>query len=200
MAVQLDLPCKLILGSASPRRKALLARAGYMFEVRVSDADETIPAHIGAFEVAEYLSHVKASVLKADLHPTDELLITVDTVVILNQEVINKPTDEQQAIDMLRRLSGKQHLVMSGVTLLGNGRQHTFRESTQVYFNPLTLKDIIQYVETEKPFDKAGAYGIQDWIGLIGVSRIEGDFYNVMGLPVQELNKQLHTFVAKVWT
>jgi septum formation protein len=100
---------------------------------------------------------------------------------------------------MLQRLSGQQHLVMSGVTFTGRGQQYTFRESTQVYFNPLTLKDITRYVETEKPFDKAGAYGIQDWIGLTGVCRIEGDFYNVMGLPVQQLKKNMDTFVAKVW-
>jgi septum formation protein len=179
---------KLILASKSPRRQTLLQNAGFEFEVRVQDVVEDFPAELDSAQVPVYLAEKKASAIEVF---DNELLITSDTVVILENEIIGKPTDLADAKLMLQKLSGKRHTVITGVCLKQNNSQKTFSEITQVYFKSLEEPEIDYYLQTFRPLDKAGSYGIQDWLGLIGVISIEGCFYNVMGLPVARLYQEL---------
>ena len=182
----------LILSSNSPRRKELLAGLGIPFKVLVIQGiDETYPDTLPAPEIAEYIAVKKAEPYRESLTGTDNTVLTADTVVVLDGEVMGKPTDEQDAYRMLRRLSGNTHQVYTGVCLTTNVAQRHFTVCTDVTFRELTDKEINYYVEKYKPLDKAGAYGIQEWIGYIGVTRLEGSFYNVMGLPVQLLYTEL---------
>lgn len=184
---------KLILASASPRRRQLLADAGFTFEVRLKSTEETWQAGMPAEKVPEYLATLKADAFKGELRP-GELLITADTIVCLGDEILGKPDGKEEAIGMLRKLSGRRHTVITGVCLTSADRRKTFSASTDVYFKELSDEEILYYVDTFRPFDKAGAYGIQEWIGYIGIRRIEGSFYNVMGLPVQQLYEALRNF------
>lgn len=181
---------KLILASASPRRQQLMKDAGFTFEVRLKNVEEKYPQELHWENVPEYLSKVKASAFREELK-ADEVLITADTVVCIHDRILGKPADRKEAISMLRELSGNRHLVVTGVSVTTRTEQLSFSSRTDVFFKHLSNEEIIFYVDTYKPFDKAGAYGIQEWIGYIGIERIEGSFYNVMGLPIQKLYETL---------
>ena len=186
---------KLVLASNSPRRKELLAGLEYPFEVRVlSGIDETYPDDLQGEDIPKYISSKKAEAYLPTL-AEDELLITADTVVMLEGRVLGKPHDRDEAIQMLMDLSGRTHEVITGVTLATTTKQKTFASVSKVTFASLDMKDIIHYVDHYRPFDKAGAYGIQEWIGFIGVTRIEGSYFNVMGLPVQRLYEELRSWL-----
>ena len=178
---------KLILASNSPRRRELLAGLDLDFEVRVLPGiDEGYPAELQGGDIPLYIAKEKAQAYVAQLQP-DELLITADTIVWLNGQVLEKPADEADAFCMLRQLSGNTHQVFTGVCLTTRERQVAFSCCTDVTFSRLTDDDITHYVRRYRPFDKAGSYGVQEWIGYVGVESINGSFYNVMGLPVQRL-------------
>lgn len=184
---------KIILASNSPRRRELLGALEVDFEVRtMQGVDETYPQGLTMTGIPEHISSQKAfAYTLAD----DELLITADTIVYLDGQVLGKPANAREACAMLRKLSGKTHQVITGVTLRTTDRTHTFSCVTDVTFTHLTDEQITHYVDTYAPFDKAGAYGIQEWIGYVGVTKISGSFYNVMGLPVQRLNQELDAFI-----
>lgn len=184
---------KLILASASPRRHQLMRDAGFEFDVRLKPTEETWPFGMDCRRVPEYLACLKAKAFEGELLP-DELLVTADTVVCLDEKILGKPKDREEAIDMLHRLSGKRHTVVTGVCLTSAEQQKSFSVFTDVFFKELTDDEICHYVDAYQPFDKAGAYGIQEWIGYIGIQRINGSFYNVMGLPVQQLYEALKNF------
>ena len=187
---------KIILASNSPRRKELLAGIDVQFEVRViQDIDESYPADLPTKDIAEYISHKKAAVYQQQMAP-DELIITADTIVVLGNEVMGKPHDEADARRMLRELSGRTHQVITGVTLTTIQKQVSFSVETDVTFKQLSDSEIDYYVSHYKPFDKAGAYGIQEWIGHIGVTALHGSYFNVMGLPVQRIYEALGTFIG----
>ena len=182
---------KYVLASNSPRRKELLAGLGLDFEVRIiKDIDESYPASLPASEVAQYIAEKKAAAYKPTLQP-DELIITADTVVIVGDDILGKPKDEADAVRMLREISGRTHQVTTGVSLLTATRQRSFSVTTDVTFKELTDEEIQHYVTQYRPFDKAGGYGIQEWIGYIGVTGLHGSYYNVMGLPVQRIYTEL---------
>ena len=184
---------KLILASNSPRRKELLAGLGLPFEVRVLQGiDESYPDSLPVSEVALYIAGKKADAYRAVVK-ADELIITADTVVIVGDEILGKPVDEADAVRMLRLLSGRTHQVTTGVCLLTATSEHRFAVTTDVTFKSLSDEEINYYVDTYKPFDKAGAYGIQEWIGYVGVTCLHGSYYNVMGLPVQRIYEALRT-------
>jgi len=184
---------KLILASNSPRRKELLAGLGLPFEVRVLQGiDESYPDSLPVSEVALYIAGKKADAYRAVVK-ADELIITADTVVIVGDEILGKPVDEADAVRMLRLLSGRTHQVTTGVCLLTATSEHRFAVTTDVTFKSLSDEEINYYVDTYKPFDKAGAYGIQEWIGYVGVTCLHGSYYNVMGLPVQRIYEVLRT-------
>ena len=185
---------KIILASNSPRRKELLAGIDVQFEVRViQDIDESYPADLPTKDIAEYISHKKAAVYQQQMAP-DELIITADTIVVLGNEVMGKPHDEADARRMLGELSGQTHQVITGVTLTTIQKQISFSVETDVTFKQLSDSEIDYYVSHYKPFDKAGAYGIQEWIGHIGVTGLQGSYFNVMGLPVQRIYEALRQF------
>ena len=185
----------IILASASPRRRELLKATGIGYRLAQRfECDEHYPATLPAEEVAAWLSALKSHAYPEAL-AINELLITADTTVILDGEVLGKPHDTAEACRMLARLAGRQHSVITGVTLRMRGREHTFSSKSTVRFAPLTDEQIEYYVTHFNPMDKAGAYGIQEWIGYVGIERIEGSFYNVMGLPVQRLCRELECFV-----
>ena len=181
------------LASASPRRKELLSMLGIDFEVaRGITVDETYPPTLSPDYVPEYLARKKAVAYAAHA-AADDLIITADTVVILGGEVLGKPKNEEDARLMLTLLSNRVHQVVTGVAVVARGEIHSLSASTFVEFAPLTQEEITWYVKQYLPLDKAGAYGIQEWIGAVGVSRIDGSFYNVMGLPVHRLFNLLKT-------
>ena len=186
-----DLKYKLILASNSPRRKELLAGLGIPFEVRVlQDIDEHYPENLPVNEVARYIAKEKADAYRC-IVAADELIITADTVVIVGDEILGKPADEADAVRMLKLLSGRTHQVTTGVCLLTVEKERCFDVTTDVTFKALTDEEIHYYVNRYCPFDKAGAYGIQEWIGYIGVTELNGSYYNVMGLPVQRIYQEL---------
>ena len=188
------LPHKIILASNSPRRKELLAGLDVQFEVRVlKGIDESYPASLPTAEIAEYIAQKKAAAYRETI-AADELVITADTIVVLGDEVLGKPKDAADAHRMLRELSGQTHQVITGVVLTTKERQEHFSVVSNVTFKELTDDEIDYYVETYKPMDKAGAYGIQEWIGYVGVTRLEGSYFNVMGLPVQRIYEALRRF------
>ena len=178
---------RILLASNSPRRKALFGELGLPFKlVAIEGVDETYPAHLNEEEIPVYLAQKKAKFFK-DMIDEKTLVITADTIVILGHEVLEKPSGRQEAVEMLRKLSGKRHRVITGVCIHTRDKEKTFHSVTEVFFSSLTDEDILYYVDNYRPLDKAGAYGIQEWIGYIGVERIEGSYFNVMGLPVYEL-------------
>lgn len=183
----------IILASQSPRRQKLLKEIVPEFEIRTKDYDESFDADIPALEVAPYLSVIKAKAFRPDLTDND-LLITADTTVVLNDEVINKPAGRREAIEMISKLAGNMHTVVSGVSVSTTSRIETFSSHTKVYFDEISQYEIEHYVDRYEPYDKAGSYGIQEWIGYIGINKIEGCYYNVMGLPLNALYKELKTF------
>lgn len=181
----------IILASASPRRHELLKMIVDDFTVaRGKDVEEVYPADLQPELVPEYLSRLKASAYVDDLKD-DDLLITADTVVILDGKILGKPASRDEAIEMLSDMQGKTHTVVTGVTLTAKQLSKSFSQHTQVHFDTLTRSEIEYYVDKFKPYDKAGAYGIQEWIGAAAIIGIEGSFYNVMGLPVHALYKEL---------
>lgn len=185
---------RLILASASPRRRQLMAAAGLRFDLADKyECEETYPPELPADEVAAYLSALKSRAYPRPL-TGNEILVTADTTVVTENEILGKPADRADAIGMLRRLSGREHTVITGVTLRAAAAERTFKASTAVRFRALSDEETAYYVDTFRPYDKAGAYGIQEWIGYAAVERIEGSFYNVMGLPVQKLYTELKDF------
>ena len=182
---------QIVLASNSPRRRELLAGLGFPFEVRVLEGiDESYPHDLPVSEVALYIAGKKAEAYRQAI-TDDELIITADTVVIVGDEILGKPVDEADAVRMLRELSGRTHQVTTGVCLLSSDCESRFTVTTDVTFKTLTDEEIQYYVSHYKPFDKAGAYGIQEWIGYIGVTGLHGSYYNVMGLPVQRIYSEL---------
>jgi septum formation protein len=183
----------VILASNSPRRRELLGGLGIDYEVRVlSDIDESYPDTLSVMDIAEYIAAKKAEAYRAMMTEHD-LLITADTVVICGDEVMGKPVNEADACRMLRQLSGRVHHVTTGVCITTRKQQRRFRVTTEVTFKQLGEDEINYYVTRYKPFDKAGAYGIQEWIGFIGCTGLNGSYYNVMGLPVQRIYQELQT-------
>lgn len=192
---------KLLLASKSPRRRQLLSQLGYPVEFVDIDVDEHVPEDTPAADIAELLACRKAaavdfSILNSQFSNSD-VLVAADTVVVLDDKPLGKPASRQQAIDMLRILSGRHHSVYTGVCLRSSERMVHFSERTDVFFRKLGNEEIIHYVDTYRPFDKAGAYGIQEWIGMVGISRIEGCYYNVMGLPLASLYSHLQVMLGK---
>ena len=182
---------KIILASHSPRRKELLAGLGLPYEVKVLEGiDESFPAGLHVGEVARYIAKKKADAYRQVI-TAEDLVITADTVVIVGDEILGKPVDEADAERMLHLLSGKTHQVTTGVCLLTTSHERCFDVTTDVTFKTLTDEEIHYYIKHYKPFDKAGAYGIQEWIGYIGVTSLHGSYYNVMGLPVQRIYCEL---------
>ena len=187
----------VVLASNSPRRKELLADLGINFEVRtIKGIDESYPAQLPVLDIAQYISRKKALVYQRDMSPRD-IIITADTVVILGDEVLGKPHSCEEACAMLRQLSGKTHKVVTGVTIVMQGHTSSFSAVTDVEFAPLNDQVINYYVDHYRPLDKAGAYGIQEWIGCVGVRHINGSFYNVMGLPLHRLYTELDRLLDK---
>lgn len=179
----------LLLASRSPRRKEILERAGFTFSVTATNVEESWPKSVPIVDVPEYLAEKKAQSLEAKSH--EVVVLTADTIVVLGGEVLEKPQDEEDAIRMLHRLSGRSHTVITGFCVLHKGRCHTRSDQTQVHFRTLTDAEIRFYIRNYSPLDKAGGYGVQDFIGMVGVTRIEGSFYNVMGLPVRLVYEEL---------
>ena len=185
---------KIVLASNSPRRKELLAGLDIPFEVRVLDnIDESYPETLPTKEIAGYISKKKADAYRQTM-ADDELIITADTIVVLGQEVMGKPKDDEEARRMLRELSGKTHQVITGVCLTTKDKQSNFSVETDVTFKTLSEEEIDYYAAHYRPLDKAGAYGIQEWIGHIGVTGLNGSYFNVMGLPVQRIYEALKAF------
>ncbi len=185
---------KIILASNSPRRRELLAGLDIDFEVRVlPDIAENYPNHLPVMQTAEYIAREKAAAYKGKIG-TDEIVLTADTVVIVGNEVLGKPKDEADAERMLKLISGRTHAVVTGVCLLTTQKEHHFSVTTEVTFKDLSDEEINYYIKTYRPFDKAGAYGIQEWIGYVGVTALKGSYFNVMGLPVQRIWEELKHF------
>jgi septum formation protein len=188
-----DFPYKLILGSGSPRRQELLKSLGFSFEVRPINADESFPETLKAENIPLYLAEKKANSYPATLNDK-ELLITSDTIVWCDGKVLNKPADFEEGKEMLGTLSGKMHEVYTAVCLKNGEKQVLFHDLSKVYFKVLTNEEIEYYLINFNPYDKAGGYGVQDWIGYVAIEKIEGSFYNVMGLPVKKLYEELIKF------
>jgi len=184
----------IILASSSPRRQSLIKELGIPFKVTSIDVDEIYPDHLEGKDIAEYLSELKSNAYQPVIEK-DQILITADTIVSIQNRILNKPTGPEQAREMLKLLSGKAHDVITGVTLSGPDKRITFSNITRVYFNELTNQEIDYYIDQYKPFDKAGAYGIQEWIGYVGIEKIEGSYFNVMGLPIHQLYRELERFL-----
>ncbi len=184
---------KIVLASQSPRRHELLAGLDIEFEVRIKDVDESFSPDLRREEIAEFLAKKKASAFIEEL-ASDELLITSDTIVCLCDQVFNKPTSNEEAFRMISEMSGKTHDVITGVCLTSVDKQEVFHDISSVTFGELEASEIENYISKYQPFDKAGAYGIQEWIGYAGIDKIEGSFYNVMGLPTRKLYTKLKSF------
>jgi len=187
---------RIFLASRSPRRQSLLAQAGIPFEVWLKEeVAEDFPPGLNPSEVAVFLARLKAGIYRNELISND-ILITADTIVVLGSRILGKPADRADAIKMLGELSGKPHEVITGVCLTSRDKESVFITSTIVWFDHLELSEIEEYVDEYSPYDKAGSYGIQEWIGYIGIHRIEGSYFNVMGLPIQRLYKELQIFTG----
>jgi septum formation protein len=183
---------EIILASQSPRRKQLLEWAEVNFEIIVANTDELYPENLPPDKIAIHIATEKAKAVQQKA--SDKLIIAADTIVVLNNEIIGKPNDRNNAIEILNKLSGSHHKVITGVVLLQNERMVSFADTTDVEFHSLTQNQIEFYVDKYKPYDKAGAYAIQEWIGVVGIKHITGDFYNVMGLPVSRVVQSLQAF------
>ncbi len=194
-----------ILASQSPRRKQLLAWADIEFDIMVSEAAEDFPAEMDVQDVPLHIAQKKALAVQQKIKHEFPIhqgkwIIAADTIVVLENEIIGKPIDRADAISILQKLSGKTHRVITGVYIVNDLESRYFSETTLVHFHPLSLSQIEYYVDQYQPYDKAGAYGIQDWIGVVGIRGIEGDFYNVMGLPVSKLLGYLPRKTTKLTT
>lgn len=181
----------VILASQSPRRKQLLEQAGIPFQVKVVETAETYPPEMAIDDIPVHIARQKAAAVMQQCAPSD-ILIAADTVVVLDETIIGKPKDRADAIRILSALSGREHRVITGVVMQHNGREIAFSKITGVHFKPLTPEQISYYVDNYKPYDKAGAYAIQEWIGAVGIDSINGCFYNVMGLPVSVVVQTLN--------
>ncbi len=188
-----EFPFQLILGSGSPRRQELLKSLGFDFLIKPTNVDESFPIDLVAEEIPLYLAEKKADAYQDDLKET-EILITADTIVWCDGKVFNKPANFAEGKKMLEALSGKMHEVFTGICLKSGNKQTTFYDVSKVYFKKLKPEEIEYYLINFTPYDKAGGYGVQDWLGYIGIDKIEGSFYNVMGLPVKELYEELIKF------
>lgn len=188
----LSLRFPLVLASGSPRRKQLMSDAGFAFTIETRPTDEAFPPTMPADDVAEYLARQKAEQFRSDLR--DRIVLCADTVVILDNQVLNKPQDAAEAHQMLRALAGRTHRVRTGVAILTPDGLHSFTDETTVWFAPLTDDEIEYYIRVCAPFDKAGSYGAQDFIGLVGIERLEGSFYTVMGLPTHRVYQALKDY------
>ena len=184
---------RIVLASQSARRKQLLEWAEIEFDVIVSHADESFPLDMKIEDVPVFIARVKANAVKRELSH-DRIILAADTIVVLNNEVIGKPVDKNDAFAILKKLSGKSHKVITGVVLLEGEKEILFADTTDVSFHELTDDQINFYVDKYQPYDKAGAYAIQEWIGVVGIKSISGDFYNVMGLPVSRVVQHLLKF------
>lgn len=185
---------EIILASKSPRRRQLLQSLDIKFEVQLRSVDETIPKDISLQNSAEYLANLKASAFPRQFIPDNQMIITADTVVICDKKLLEKPQTKKEAIEMLNNLSNKKHEVITAFCIKTNSYEKTISVKSDVEFSELSPSEILYYIEKYKPYDKAGAYGIQEWIGLIGIKNINGSFYNVMGLPTHKLYDELKLF------
>lgn len=183
----------IILASGSPRRQQFLKELDIDFEIRLKEIEEIYPNHLQAEEITDFLSKLKASAFENDLQD-NEVLITSDTIVWLENKALGKPSDASQAVKMLTEMSGKTHKVITSVCIKTRQKELVFHDETLVTFAKLTLKEIEYYLNNYKPFDKAGSYGIQEWIGLVAIEKIEGSYSNVVGLPTHKLYKELMNF------
>jgi septum formation protein len=179
----------LILASSSPRRQFLMKEAGFQFTIEKPDVDESFPPEMPVDQVARYLASKKAEFFRPTLH--QEIVVTADTVVILFNNIMNKPADRKQACEMLSALSGRTHLVMTGVCIISKEKEESFDDTTEVTFQVLTKDEIEFYVDHYKPYDKAGSYGAQDWIGMVAIKKINGSYFNVMGFPIHKVYQHL---------
>ncbi|MBI9057958.1 MAG: septum formation protein Maf [Labilibaculum sp.] len=184
---------QLILASKSPRRQEMLKELGVEFEIKLKEVEEVYPEGLSAIEIPVYLAELKASAFLDDIKDKD-LVITADTIVCIDDWILGKPKDRADAVKMLKALSGRSHKVVSGVCLTSLKKKLSFSTTTDVHFKVLNDEEINYYIDNYKPFDKAGAYGIQEWIGFIGIDGIEGSYFNVVGLPIQRLYQELSTF------
>ncbi|MEO6731123.1 MAG: Maf family nucleotide pyrophosphatase [Ferruginibacter sp.] len=191
------MPGRIILASQSPRRKQLLEWAEVPFEIIVKETDESYPPGLSFENIAIHIAKNKALAILKDNQVAIPVL-AADTIVVLGEEVIGKPTDRENAIAILSALSGKTHKVITGVVILHNEKEIAFADSTEVAFHNLTNEQIVYYVDHYKPYDKAGAYAIQEWIGVVGIKSVSGDFYNVMGLPVSRVVLALHSLMPDI--
>lgn len=184
----------LILASQSARRQYLLKELGLDFEIRITHVREDYPSDMDPEDVAVYLAELKANSFDSSRMHDKELIIAADTIVYIDHEILGKPGNYSEAVNMLKKLSGRQHHVFTAVCLKSKRKKKTFSVQSSVFFKELTMEEIDYYIENFQPFDKAGGYGIQEWIGYIGISEIRGSFFNIMGLPVKELYEQLLVF------
>jgi septum formation protein len=192
---------KIILASQSPRRKQLLEWAEVPFEIMVADTDESYPKHLSPTEIAVYIAKNKALAIRKLLEGSENPprvipILAADTIVVLQNEIIGKPKNREDAINILTRLSGNHHKVITGVVILDGDNEISFADTTDVEFHALTKEQIEFYVDKYQPYDKAGAYAIQEWIGVVGIKSINGDFYNVMGLPVSRVVQALGELIG----
>ena len=186
---------KVILGSGSPRRKELLSSMDIAFEQRVKEVNEDILPEWKTEEVAQKLAERKALAQQNDLK-NNEILITSDTVVLIENQILNKPQNADEAKEMLSLLSDKKHLVITGVCICTKDKLHSFSDTTEVFFKEFSEEEIDYYIQNYKPYDKAGSYGAQEWLGMVGVEKIKGSYFNVMGLPVHKLYQEWVNFLA----
>ena len=184
----------IVLASKSPRRQELLKGIGVEFAILTKEVDESYPSRLPSIDVAPFLSLKKAKAFEDAELPENYMVITADTVVIVENEILGKPKDHDDAVRMMNLLSGKVHKVVTGVTVHTKEKTKTFSVTSKVTFETLDNQEVNYYIDNFKPYDKAGAYGVQEWIGYIGVSNVEGSYYNVMGLPTQKLYKVLKDF------
>ncbi len=185
----------IILASKSPRRAQLLSEMGLNFSIgNKKGVAEVFPDNLGNKKVAKYLAELKTKTYEEELKKDNNLIITADTIVCLENKILGKPKDRQNAIKMLQKLSGKKHKVITGVCIKTNCKAVSFTASTKVFFNTLSNEEITYYINNYKPYDKAGAYGIQEWIGMAAIEKIEGSYFNVVGLPIHKLYKYLAEF------
>lgn len=184
---------KIILASQSPRRKQLLEWAEVPFEIDISDTDERFPPDIPMEDVAIYIARNKALAIQQKRN-SDEIILAADTIVVLGDNIIGKPVHREDAVSILLALSGEKHKVITGVVIRKGDEEIAFADTTEVEFHNVTVNEIEFYVDKYKPYDKAGAYAIQEWIGVVGIKSINGDFYNVMGLPVSRVVRELKKF------
>jgi len=187
---------KIVLASGSPRRQQFLRELDADFEIRLKEVDEIYPDTLQGAEITDYLAELKAAALSESLSD-DEILITSDTIVWHENRALGKPKDKEDAFTMIKSLSGKTHEVITSVCIKNAGNSETFNETTRVTFNPLSDDEINYYLDKYQPYDKAGSYGIQEWIGLVAIARIEGSYANVVGLPVDKVYQHLLKFTLK---